>query len=89
MTSKPTILIVEARFYTEIADSLADGAIAAIEAAGFEYERLAVPGVFEVPGNPDGVAIFGNSLHFKDLCGVRRVGVCHSRRNQPLRLRLR
>ncbi len=49
MTSKPTILIVEARFYTEIADSLADGAIAAIEAAGFEYERLAVPGVFEVP----------------------------------------
>ena len=49
MTTKPTILIVEARFYTEIADQLADGAIKALDAAGYEHERLAVPGVFEVP----------------------------------------
>jgi 6,7-dimethyl-8-ribityllumazine synthase len=49
MAAKPTILIVEARFYTEIADSLAEGAIRALDAAGFENERLAVPGVFEVP----------------------------------------
>ena len=49
MTAKPTILIVEARFYTEIADQLADGAIKALDAAGYEHERLAVPGVFEVP----------------------------------------
>jgi 6,7-dimethyl-8-ribityllumazine synthase len=49
MTTKPTILIVEARFYTEIADQLAEGAIKALDAAGYEHERLAVPGVFEVP----------------------------------------
>ena len=49
MTTKPTILIVEARFYTEIADQLAEGATKALDAAGYEHERLAVPGVFEVP----------------------------------------
>ena len=43
------VLIVEARFYPEIADDLARGAGAVLEAAGVPYERLAVPGVFEVP----------------------------------------
>lgn len=43
------ILIVEARFYEDIADELAKGAIAALEEAGVPYERLAVPGVFETP----------------------------------------
>ena len=46
----PHILIVEAQFYDDIADELAKGAIAAIEAAGATYERLAVPGAFEIPG---------------------------------------
>jgi len=50
MTQKPSVLIVEARFYTEIADGLAEGATRALEAAGYDYERLEVPGVFEVPG---------------------------------------
>jgi 6,7-dimethyl-8-ribityllumazine synthase len=44
------VLIVEARFYEDLADELAKGAIAAIEAAGSTYERLAVPGALEVPG---------------------------------------
>ena len=43
------VLIVEARFYEDIADNLAQGAIAALDAAGVAYDRLAVPGVFEVP----------------------------------------
>ena len=45
--SKPHILIVEARFYEELADELARGAIAEIEARGASYERVAVPGVLE------------------------------------------
>jgi 6,7-dimethyl-8-ribityllumazine synthase len=49
MADKPCVLIVEARFYEEIADNLAEGAIRALDAAGYDYERLDVPGVFEVP----------------------------------------
>ncbi len=43
------VLIVEARFYTDIAEELARGAIAEIEARGGGYERIAVPGAFEIP----------------------------------------
>lgn len=42
-------LIIEARFYEAIADELASGAIAEIEAAGATYERIAVPGALEIP----------------------------------------
>jgi 6,7-dimethyl-8-ribityllumazine synthase len=49
MTDKPHILIVEARFYTDIADELVRGAIAALDAAGATYERIQVPGAFEIP----------------------------------------
>lgn len=43
------ILIVEARFYDDLADELARGAIAAIEARGATYTRVSVPGVLEIP----------------------------------------
>ncbi|MEJ2626495.1 MAG: 6,7-dimethyl-8-ribityllumazine synthase [Pseudolabrys sp.] len=43
------ILIVEARYYEDIADKLLAGAVAALEAAGATYERLTVPGALEVP----------------------------------------
>jgi len=42
------ILIVEARFYAHISDSLLDGATAAIETAGAHFERIAVPGALEI-----------------------------------------
>ena len=44
------ILIVEARFYDDIADELARGAIAVLDRAGATHERCAVPGAFEIPG---------------------------------------
>jgi 6,7-dimethyl-8-ribityllumazine synthase len=43
------ILIVEARFYDDIADALLAGATRALDAAGVKYERLTVPGALEVP----------------------------------------
>ena len=49
MSDAPHVLIVEARFYEDVADELAKGAIAALVAAGATYERLQVPGAFELP----------------------------------------
>jgi len=49
MADRPRILIVEARFYDEIADSLVEGAVRVLDQAGFDHERLEVPGVFEIP----------------------------------------
>ena len=49
MPERSCILIVEARFYESIADQLIEGAIESLEKAGYLYERLEVPGVFEVP----------------------------------------
>ena len=44
------VLIVEARFYEDIADELVRGAVAELERTGATYERLSVPGAFEIPG---------------------------------------
>lgn len=44
------VLIVEARFYEDIADELVAGAVATLAQAGASYERLSVPGAFEIPG---------------------------------------
>jgi 6,7-dimethyl-8-ribityllumazine synthase len=43
------ILVVEARFYDDIADALLAGATRALEAAGTTFERVSVPGSLEVP----------------------------------------
>jgi 6,7-dimethyl-8-ribityllumazine synthase len=54
--TKAHILILEARFYAELCDELARGAIAAIERAGATWERHAVPGALEIPGAIAGAA---------------------------------
>jgi 6,7-dimethyl-8-ribityllumazine synthase len=43
------ILVVEARFYDDIADALLAGATRALQAAGATFDRLTVPGSLEIP----------------------------------------
>ncbi len=76
------VLIVEARFYDDMADALAEGAAVVLDAAGVAYERVAVPGVLEVPvaikyaaqsGDYDGyvalgVVIRGETTHYDIVC---------------------
>lgn len=50
MREQPHILIVEARFYDDIADELVKGATRALDEAQVTYERVSVPGAFEIPG---------------------------------------
>jgi 6,7-dimethyl-8-ribityllumazine synthase len=49
MADRPHVLIIEARFYNDIADELARGAVAALDRAGATHERVEVPGALELP----------------------------------------
>jgi len=42
------VLVVEARFYDDIADALLDGASHALKAAGAAFDRVSVPGALEI-----------------------------------------
>jgi 6,7-dimethyl-8-ribityllumazine synthase len=46
---RPHVMLVEAPYYTHIAEALTKGATAALEAAGATWERITVPGAFEIP----------------------------------------
>ena len=43
------ILIVEARYYDDLADALLAGAMNALDKAGAQVERISVPGSLEIP----------------------------------------
>ena len=49
MAAGPHILVVEARYYEDIANALLRGAEQAFAEAGATFERLTVPGAFEIP----------------------------------------
>ena len=84
------VLIVEARFYDDIADELAKGAIGALEAVGAEVDRIDVPGALEIPaairfaadGNDGydgfvalGCVIRGETSHYDYVCGESARGL--------------
>ncbi|MBX3485523.1 6,7-dimethyl-8-ribityllumazine synthase [Phenylobacterium sp.] len=51
MSDEPIrLLIVEARFYDDLADALLEGATQALSAFGAEYDVVTVPGALEIPG---------------------------------------
>jgi len=45
----PRVMVVEARFYDDIADQLVRGAVNTIKEFGAEFEHISVPGAFEIP----------------------------------------
>jgi 6,7-dimethyl-8-ribityllumazine synthase len=45
----PYVMIVEGRFYEDLADEMLQGAKRTLEAAGASYEVFSVPGAFEIP----------------------------------------
>lgn len=49
-SAAPLILVVEGRFYGDIADELVAGALDVLEAEGARWVRQPVPGAFEIPG---------------------------------------
>ncbi len=83
------VLIVEARFYDDLADALLDGARTALEAAGATHETVTVPGALEIPaaislaadsGRFDGfvalgVIIRGETYHFEVVSNESARGV--------------
>jgi len=89
--SKPHLLIVEARFYADLADEQASGAIEAIEAAGASWERVSVPGALEIPAAVKyassrqdrpfdgfvalGCVIRGETSHYDSVCNESARGL--------------
>ncbi len=87
----PHIMIVEARFYEDIADELVRGALRVLDEAGASHERFPVPGAFEVPAaiamahaeNPSrfdgylalGCVIRGETSHYDYVCGESARGL--------------
>ena len=86
----PHILIVEARFYEDITDELARGAVTVLEQIGASYERVVVPGALEIPAAVQiastsarrfdgyvalGCVIRGETSHYDTVCNESSRGL--------------
>ena len=81
------ILIVESRYYTDIADALIEGAERELARTGAVSERVVVPGAFEIPGAKAmasglydgfmamGCVIRGETTHYDYVCGESARGL--------------
>jgi 6,7-dimethyl-8-ribityllumazine synthase len=81
------ILIVESRFYADIADALISGAEREITRNGAVSERVVVPGAFEIPGAIAlaagrydgyvalGCVVRGETTHYDYVCGESARGL--------------
>jgi 6,7-dimethyl-8-ribityllumazine synthase len=45
----PSVLLIEGRFYQDLSDELAKGALAVLDAANAAVHRISVPGALEIP----------------------------------------
>ena len=89
MANPPKVLIVEAPYYGDIAEQLVRGASRALDDAGAAFDRVAVPGAFEIPaairfaiegGGYDGYValgcvIRGETTHYDYICGESARGL--------------
>ncbi len=83
------VMVVEARFYTDIAEELFRGAQSVLAESGCSVDRVAVPGAFEIPaaiamaedaGGSDGYValgcvIRGETSHYDYVCGESARGL--------------
>jgi 6,7-dimethyl-8-ribityllumazine synthase len=61
------VLIVESRYHENVADALVDGATAALEKGGAQFERISVPGALEIP---PAIALAAASHRFDGYIGL-------------------
>jgi len=69
--SQTRVLIVEARFYSDLADEMLRGAVDALESFGAAYDVVTVPGALEIPG---AIAMAEAGAHLPTGGGVRYDG---------------
>jgi 6,7-dimethyl-8-ribityllumazine synthase len=67
LEEKIRILIVEARFYSDLADALLAGAVDVLSAHGVDYDVVTVPGALEIPA----------AIAFAEEGGHRPAGAPH------------
>ena len=94
--SSTKVLIIEARFYTHLADMALAGAKAALDEAGASYDIASVPGALEIPSvllfakdKYDafvvlGTIIRGQTSHYDMVCGETFRGVYNIARHYGL-----
>lgn len=96
----PRILIIEANFYQDIAKNLSDAAISVLKKEGCIYERIEVPGCFEIPtalamaltrSSYDGYialgcVIRGETSHYDYVCSESARGLNDLARSHQLAL---
>jgi 6,7-dimethyl-8-ribityllumazine synthase len=71
------VLIVESRYHENVADALVDGATAALEKGGAQFERVSVPGALEIP---PAIALAAATTRYDGYLGlgcVMRTGSFH------------